>query len=67
MSRHSARIKSFTQPLCWTCWYATETRHPVTVKDCRERCCDCGKITYDGIYTRRDPKTVNFPRYEVDE
>lgn len=63
----SAKKRSWTQAICQWCWYASETRTPVALSNPeREQCCDCGRVTYDGIYVRRDPWSVNFPRYEED-
>lgn len=60
---------SWTQAQCADC-YETDNpgRQPhVVIGATKERCCDCGRDTYDGIYTRKDPTTVNFPRKVEDE
>ena len=57
---------SWTQPQCFECWDKDnpDKRPHVLVGATLEICCDCGKATYAGIYTRKDPKTVKFPRKE---
>jgi hypothetical protein len=59
---------SWTQPLCPTCWTRENPgRAPIRVKPAeREACCLCGTPTTDGIYTRKDPSTVPFPRVRED-
>lgn len=55
---------SWNQPLCWPCWN-TETGNqvPRTVVDpWPETCCMCGQVTNSGIFVRRDPGTVYWPR-----
>lgn len=60
---------SWTQPICDEC-YSTESpgRDPVRLKEPDiERCCVCGTITSSGIYVRRDPRMVPFPRKDPDD
>ena len=60
---------SWTQAQCETCWNKenpTRKIHRVIGSE-GEICCDCGQRTYSGIYTRKDPKQVMFPRKEYDE
>jgi hypothetical protein len=58
---------SWTQPICGECWERENPgRKPVRVIDGdTERCCHCGTLTTNGIYTRVDPTTVAFPRDEA--
>lgn len=57
---------SWTQPICDDCWdEAYPNREPVVVVEPEEETCAlCGWLTSSGIYIRRDPKTVEFPRWE---
>jgi hypothetical protein len=55
---------SWTQPMCLRC-YTREYpgRTPVLAIDREtEWCCLCGRETNDGIYVRRDPRTVVPPK-----
>jgi len=62
------RRKSLIQPVCMWCWYACGAPKPTPVtRRRRERCCDCGRFTRDGIWLERDPTTVAFPSYEDQE
>lgn len=55
---------SWTQPLCNSCWEATHPgRTPIRVMGDYESCCECGTVTTSGIYVRRDPTVVPYPRY----
>lgn len=59
---------TWTQPLCLPCWTRTYgDREPCRVRDVEERCCECGAPTLDGIWARRDPKAVAFPRQDEEE
>lgn len=64
-------MSSWTQPLCGDCWVAEERgRRPDpegmghgrygTVHE--EVCCMCGQTTTLGIYVRKDPDRVPYPR-----
>lgn len=60
--------KATTQPICLYCWYASETKVPKCVTDgAPQRCCDCGRVTRDGLFVERDPTTVYWPAYETGE
>lgn len=54
---------TWTQPICQTCWNRENPgRKPVTLRDPEpETCSTCGNETVDGIYVRKDPKTVPYP------
>jgi hypothetical protein len=57
---------SWTQPICGGCWDKENPERPVPatmMPDMRhqEMCCMCGQTTGEGIYVRKDPKTVNYP------
>lgn len=57
---------SWTQPVCERCWFTEQPdRRPtqLTASDV-ERCCLCGLPTVAGIYVRRDPATVPYPKPE---
>lgn len=61
-----SKVYKWTQPICLKCYV---TRYPdrsavgiVEVE--KERCCDCGKDTYEGVYFRVNPATVQFPTEE---
>lgn len=60
---------SWTQPQCNECWDKENPtrRATVLIHPDYEICCDCGRETFSGIYTRKDPRTVNFPRKEHSE
>lgn len=65
---------SWTQAQCEACWIrenfavdgdAIEVRVPVLLTEKElEICCDCGKPTIIGLYVRKDPKTVPYPKEE---
>lgn len=60
---------SWTQPICTDCWI---TLHPerVPTRVLRgevETCSMCGRFTMAGIFFRRDPSTVPFPRKDEDD
>ena len=57
---------SWTQAQCNECWDKDNpnSRAHVVIGATKEICCDCGNITYAGIYTRKNPSEVNFPRKE---
>lgn len=59
---------SWTQAQCSNCWDKDnpDRRATVLVTPDKEICCDCGAETMAGIYTRKDPKTVNFPKVQCD-
>lgn len=53
----------WTQPICQRCWDQENPgreAHVLTEAD-PEVCCICGGETVDGIYVRKDPKTVAYP------
>ena len=56
----------WTQPICRACWYHRNRGiDPIRVSPEyveEEVCCLCGTKTSHGIYTRRDPATVPYPR-----
>jgi hypothetical protein len=60
---------SWTQAQCNECWDKDNpTRRPtVVIMADMEICCDCGAETFSGIFTRKNPRTVNFPRKEYNE
>lgn len=57
---------SWTQNVCQRCWYDEHPdRTPVRVRsDYEAVCCMCGAHQADGIYVRKDPSRVRFPRLE---
>lgn len=59
---------SWTQPVCMACFkFRSPGREPVCVKAPyanKERCCNCGVETDEGIYIRIDPTTIRWPRKE---
>lgn len=57
---------TFTQPLCDDCWDEEnpESLSPRRGQGDHELCCKCGMPTRAGIYIRRDPATVRYPRAE---
>ena len=58
---------SWTQAICDKCWDTYGAGEPLRVSlEVREseRCGWCGDDTLSGIYTRQDPKNVNYPRQE---
>lgn len=70
--------KNWNQPICEMCWIERNSeweehpdgfdvlvsiRQPVTVKNSGiETCCYCGDPTVVGIYIRKDPDEVNYPK-----
>lgn len=68
---------SWTQPLCTDCWIRENlseegVRIPTRVvnipwEELLERCCECGRMTSAGIFTRKDPKEVPYPRENNDD
>lgn len=56
-------MSNWTQPLCAECWFKMEpVREPTRMQPAKvERCCQCDRRTYDGIYVRLDPEIVPFP------
>lgn len=71
---------SWTQPECEKCWINENAiwepiegvgevlrgvRQPSRISEAPiEKCCMCGDITISGIYVRRDPEIVPYPRLE---
>lgn len=58
---------SWTQPVCERCWFTEfPARRPVQFIGAEEiqHCCRCGEPTVAGIYVRRDPAAVPYPRIE---
>lgn len=55
---------TWTQPICTSCWVAEEgERTPGRIKgDTTQICCACGRLTDSGIYVRRNPMGVKYPR-----
>lgn len=55
---------TWTQPVCADCFERENPgRQPVRMVDAdSERCCLCGSMTFAGIYVRKDPKLVPYPR-----
>lgn len=62
--RVKAQQMTWSQPVCAACFERENPgRTPVRVTDADcERCCLCGEMTFAGIYTRKDPKVVPYPR-----
>lgn len=62
---------TWNQPFCGVCFSADHPgRTPVRLMEAvavAEICANCGMPTSEGIYVRRDPKTVNYPRRDDDE
>lgn len=58
---------NWTQPICDECWEKeSPDREPARFRDAkREICCLCGEEHESGIYVRKDPKTVPFPREDA--
>jgi hypothetical protein len=64
MTEHTTQSRySFSQPVCFDCWYRlhgdwepTRLREPED-----ETCCHCGRATLSGIYVRINPTTVRYP------
>lgn len=54
----------WTQPVCDACWEAEHgDRRPFRIHPAHaEKCCLCGTMTRSGIFIRRDPATVRFPK-----
>lgn len=53
---------SWTQPVCGKCW-GSDGSEPIPGLGVQwEKCSGCGKLTKLGIYLRRDPDLVPFPR-----
>lgn len=61
----------WTQPVCNNCWdEQNPDRDPYRIRTEyaeEEICAFCGISTRSGIYTRVDPKTVPYPRKDIDE
>lgn len=57
---------SWNQVICDACWWAQHgERNPVRVRNRGELICAfCGQVTDGGIFVRRNPATVPFPREE---
>lgn len=58
---------TWTQPLCDDCWDKEheddpEHRSNRSKRGDVETCCMCGRLNMSGIYVRRDPATVPYPR-----
>jgi hypothetical protein len=59
---------SWTQAQCNECWDKENDQKAIIVLGAdMEICCDCGAETFSGIFTRKNPRTVNFPRKEYNE
>lgn len=68
---------TWNQACCEQCWLTDvgrteddEVRRPVRVVGDAlrlEQCSFCGRHTIFGVYVRRDPATVPFPRVEEDD
>lgn len=61
-------------PVCDPCWDARcekrgeAGREPARIKEPeREECCDCGEVTFSGIYVRDNTDRVPFPPIEEPE
>jgi hypothetical protein len=55
-------------PMCADCWYDENPgRHAATLAMPEPApCCQCGTLTYSGIYVRRNPATVPYPAADDD-
>ncbi len=51
-------MSEWTHSICDKCWKRRQTRvKPITVAEpSLEKCCFCGDVTQNGIYTRHDPE-----------
>lgn len=72
---------TWTQPLCEACWVGEQAvftpdgeiiglkRLPYRVSGESElfQCCECGKPTFVGVFVRRDPSVVPFPREDPED
>lgn len=59
-------MPTWNQPVCLKCY---RQQHPGQQPICMapthtqdEVCCDCGLPTSEGVYVRRDPAEVQFPK-----
>lgn len=68
--------RNWTQPLCWTCWFAFSlgqsrvVREPTRMRSRNRRhvaCCVCRTATAEGIFVRLDPDYVPYPLDTADK
>jgi len=56
---------NWTQPLCLQCWADQEgDRVPQRLAESireKEVCCNCGEVTWSGIYVRVNPEEAKHP------
>lgn len=59
-------MAKWTHAICEKCWKTLNPgRSPTRLRDARvETCCECGCFTQNGVYIRKDPKTVKYPTKE---
>lgn len=63
-------VPCWTHSKCYDCWSKDEgDRIPVRVMNeelVPKKCCFCGRLTIEGIFTRRDPKDMSCQHEEDD-
>lgn len=63
-------MSSWTQPQCASCYNKENPGRQAVIIGVahaeQEVCCTCGQYTQEGIYTRKDPNLVPYPRKDKD-